>query len=92
MRIKLEYTAQLKRAAAVAAETFEVDEGITLQQIVGNAAENRGEEFQAALFGEGNDLHPSILIFVNNLQVQWSDPLVLHDGSVITLVSPISGG
>ena len=92
MKVIVEYTAQVKKAAGVSKEEFEVSEGTTLQELVKEVAEQHGSSLQAILFPDSNELHPSILLFVSNEQVLWEEPLTLEAHHVVTILSPISGG
>lgn len=92
MKIVVEYTAQVKKAAGVSKEEFEVNEGTTLQELVKKVAEQHGASLQSLLFPDSVDLHPSILLFVSNEQVLWDEPLTLDAHHVVTILSPISGG
>lgn len=92
MKIAVEYTAQVKKAAGVGKEEFEVPEGTTLQDLVKQVAETRADSLKPLLFPEGDSLHPSILLFVANEQVLWDEPLRLEPHHSVTILSPISGG
>jgi len=92
MKIVVEYTAQVKKAAGIGKEEFEVPEGTTLQELVKTAAESHADSLKPILFPEGDDLHPSILLFVSNDQVLWDESLTLEPHQSVTILSPISGG
>jgi len=92
MKIIVEYTAQVKKAAGVGSEEFEVSEKTTLQELVKEVAEQHGPSLKTILFPDSVDLHPSILLFVSNEQVLWDEPRTLEAHNVVTILSPISGG
>ncbi|WP_339732681.1 MoaD/ThiS family protein [uncultured Gimesia sp.] len=92
MKIVVEYTAQVKKAAGVGKEEFEVNEGSTLQELVKKVAEKHETSLKSILFPNSDELHPSILLFVSNQQVLWDEPLTLEPHHVVTILSPISGG
>ena len=92
MKIIVEYTAQVKKAAGVSKEEFEVNEGTTLQELVKEVAEQHGPSLKSVLFPDSVELHPSILLFVSSEQVLWDEPLTLEANQVVTILSPISGG
>lgn len=92
MKIVVEYTAQVKKAAGLSKEEFEVNEGSTLQELVKEVAEQHGPSLKSILFPDSVDLHPSILLFVANEQVLWEEPVTLEPHHIVTILSPISGG
>lgn len=92
MQIKIEYSAQVKRAAGVASDLLAMGDAADLQATIRQAADLRGAAVSAILFPDGEQLHPSILIFVNDEQVRWSENPQLTDGQTVALVSPVSGG
>ena len=92
MQVTVEYSAQVKRAAGVATETFELDDGTTLCQLVSRIAEIRGEALAGTLFNADGELHPSILVFVNDVQILTTENPPLSHHACVTFLSPISGG
>lgn len=92
MQITIEYSAQVKRAAGTATEVLDADDNANLQAVIRQAAELRGKDVASILFPDGAELHPSILIFVNDEQVRWKENPQLSDGQTVALVSPVSGG
>ena len=52
MKVTIEYAAQVKRAAGIAAETVEVDPACTLQELLKRAAERHGEPLRRLLFAD----------------------------------------
>ncbi|WP_417389906.1 MoaD/ThiS family protein [Gimesia sp.] len=92
MKIKVEYTAQVKKAAGTGAEEYEISPGSTLQDLVRQVAETHSTALKPLLFPDTDSLHPSILLFVSNEQVLWEEPLTLEPHQVVTILSPISGG
>ncbi|MCH9652224.1 MAG: MoaD/ThiS family protein [Planctomycetes bacterium] len=92
MKIIVEFTAQVKKAAGVSKEEFEVSEGTSLQELLKEVAEQHGPSLKPILFPDSDELHPSILLFVSSKQVMWDEPLTLESHHVVTILSPISGG
>ena len=91
MRIKVEYAAQLKRAAGVGSEEFELDAPGSLRDLVSCIAEKHGDPLSGLLLDDARRLQPSILVFLGNDQVRGEDT-PLEDGNSVTFLSPISGG
>lgn len=92
MKIIVEYTAQVKKAAGLSREDFQVIEGCTLQELVKQVTEKHDATLKSILFPDSEELHPSILLFVADQQVLWSESLTLQPDQVVTILSPISGG
>ena len=92
MQITVEYSAQLKRAAGTGAETIELADGATLNDLVAAVVAKHDDALQAILVGEGGGVHPSILVFVNDQQIRNDDNCDLTDGTTVAFLSPISGG
>jgi len=78
MKIKVEYTAQVKKAVGTGAEEYEISPGSTLQDLVRQVAETHSTALKPLLFPDTDSLHPSIL--------------TLEPHQVVTILSPISGG
>lgn len=92
MNVTVEYAAQVKRAAGVASELLAVSEQTTAQDLVRQVAAARGGAFADLIFSGDGQLHPSILLFVGDDQIAWSEPVSLRDRDVVTILSPVSGG
>ncbi|MEX0704821.1 MAG: MoaD/ThiS family protein [Planctomycetales bacterium] len=92
MHVTLEYAAQIKRAAGVASETFDLPEGGTVHDLLRRAAEAHGDGLRRLLFDAEGRMHPSLLVFVGDVQVRGSDAATLSPGDRITVLPPISGG
>ncbi|QDU09094.1 MoaD/ThiS family protein [Gimesia aquarii] len=92
MNIVVEYTAQVKKAVGQSREDFQVNDGCTLQELVKQVSEKHESNLKSMLFPDSEELHPSILLFVADQQVLWSEALTLQPNQVVTILSPISGG
>ena len=92
MNVKVEYAAQVKRAAGIASETIEIDAPCTLQDLISNLANKHDDSLRNLLFDSDGNLQRSILVFVGDHQVRWDEQLELNGTEVVTLLSPISGG
>lgn len=92
MQVNVEYSAQLKRAAGVASETIELDDGATLHDLVARIAEQHDDALKPILVAEDGTPHPSILTFLNDSQVRGQEDAALTDGCTVSFLSPISGG
>ena len=92
MQITVEYTAQLKQAAGVAAETVELADAATLQTLFEELSRRHDARLKPLLFDNQGNWQRSVLIFVGDEQVAWDQPVQLARGQTVSLVAPISGG
>lgn len=89
MKVTVAYTTQLKAALGKSEQTLSVETGATVQDAIEELAKVHADAFTQFVLSEGQ-LLPSILLSVNDRQVDATEPLA--DGDVITLLSAISGG
>ena len=92
MNITVEYAAQVKKAAGIAAETLDVPDATTAQGIVRQVADAHGAALSELILDAEGRLHPSILMFVGDDQIAWDTALTLQNSDVVTILSPVSGG
>ncbi|MGH7127677.1 MAG: MoaD/ThiS family protein [Planctomycetaceae bacterium] len=94
MHVTIEYAAQAKRAAGIAAERVELDAPCSVSELLRRRADARGTELRILLFGDDGRLQPSLLVFVGDRQIRGdeADTLRVSEGDVLTVMSPISGG
>jgi molybdopterin converting factor small subunit len=89
MRITVRYLAQLKQAAGIATEVVTSDER-TPHGLLLSLIERHGDALRRLLLDADGEPTATILVFVNDRQVEPG--MELHDGDVVTLLSPIAGG
>lgn len=92
MNITLEYLAQLRTAAGKRSETVTGKEGTTLGAVLAEAATRLGPAFTALVFDGHGNLHPSLLVMLNEEQVVPDRTRTLRDSDRVTLLTPMSGG
>jgi molybdopterin converting factor small subunit len=92
MRVSVRYMAQLRTAAGVAGEAVDLDGPCTASDLAARLAARHGEALRRLLLGADGRLCPMILVFAGDAQVGPDEPLVLKDGDVVTLLSPVAGG
>ena len=90
MQVSVEYTAQIKRAAGRSKDSIELADGATVQSLIESLAGAADEGLKRSLVTSDGRVQPTLLVFVRDEQVRAGDSL--HDGDVVTLLSPISGG
>jgi molybdopterin converting factor small subunit len=92
MKITIHYLAQLKRFAGVSSEVVDAGAGCTLLTLLRQAADRHGGSFRAGVFDAEGRVHPSLLFFIGDKQVQADTAAPLRDGDEVTLLSPMAGG
>ncbi len=92
MNVTVEYAAQVKKAAGIASEQLEIAENATVQEVVLQVAETRGQALADLILDGAGGIHPSILLFVGDDQVAWDPPVALRERDTLTILSPVSGG
>jgi len=92
MQIRVEYAAQLKRAAGMARETVDVPESARLDDLVQRITEQHDAALRNILLDDQGRVHPSILVFIGERQIRRDENCELNDGDVVSFLSPISGG
>jgi molybdopterin converting factor small subunit len=92
MKIRVTYAAQAKVAAGRDSEEIELDEPISVHDLVVRLARQHGAAFgRLALDGRGCP-HPALLVVVGDEQVRPGDHRLLKAGDGVTILTPISGG
>ena len=92
MKVRVEYSAQLKRAIGHASEELEIESGTTAQEVLRQIAKREGGDVESFLIREDGRLSPTVLLCVNDEQVLWSAARALADRDVVSLTTPIAGG
>ncbi len=92
MKITLRYTSQLATAAGTSEEDIEVADGIGLVELLGNISREHGPEFSKFVVNDDGTPVPTLVVAVNDTQVDLRDGLSLEDESEVILITPMSGG
>jgi molybdopterin converting factor small subunit len=92
MNIRVEYVAQMKDAAGVPQEAFEVPADTSVPELLRAVAKRRGERLAGLLLDATGELRPSALVFVGDEQFEADTPAALRDGGTVTIMSPLAGG
>jgi molybdopterin converting factor small subunit len=92
MKLRVEYMAQVKTAAAVGSETVTLKDNAGLVELVRLLAGCHGPGFGAMVLDATGGIAPSIIITVNNEQAYPSDCPLLADGDTVMIMTPMSGG
>lgn len=94
MRIRVQYTAQLRTALGRHAEEVAAGDGATLAELLASIA--AGDDRRAApfLLAASGEVQPSLLLTVNGSAVapREARTLVLRPNDEVVLLPPIAGG
>ena len=90
MRVTVEYFGPARDAAGVVREQVDCDPPCTAQELVTRSARDRSGRL-ASLLLRDDRLSPVLLLAVNDQQVE-SEPAPLHDGDILAIIPPVSGG
>lgn len=94
MKLRVQYTAQLRTAIGCAEEEVELADGINLAELLAHLAANRRGDAAPHLVTGAGEPQPCLLLAVNGSAVSARDARarVMHPGDVVTLMPPIAGG
>ena len=93
MQITIQYESQVRRAAGVTSETIEVPDGCcSIRDCIRTVAAAHEPELKPMLVNSDGEVQPTLLVFLNDIQIVRSSESMLSDGDTLTLMTPISGG
>lgn len=91
MRVTVEYFGPAREAAGVSRAPADCDAPNTAVELIVRLATARGGRLARLLLRDGK-LSPAIMLAVNDEQISASEPSLLQDGDVISVIPPVSGG
>ncbi len=91
MNVTVQLFAQLAVAAGKREHKLSLPTGTSAQDCIRNLASGLGQEFSLIALRD-DALHPTILLFVDDQQIDWNTNTPLHNGSALVLAMPIAGG
>lgn len=91
MKITLELTAQLRELAGSARRVAQVPDDCCVRVALELALEAGPEKVRNTILPAGN-LAPSLILAVDDTQVDLDDPTPLRAGAQLLVLSPIAGG
>lgn len=92
MNVTVDYVAQIKSAAGTDHEAVAVPAGMTLKALLADRAAHHGKAFSRLVFGANGCNRPSLIVALNDEQVDLDSAPALKDGDCLTLLTPMSGG
>lgn len=93
MKVRVQYTAQLRAAVGMSEEVIEISEGQCLADLLNQLATTHSAA-RTHFLTETGQARPSLLIVVNDSAVpaREATTTVLHLDDVVALLPPIGGG
>ena len=92
MKIKVRYTAQLKKAMGRREEFVEIPNGTLIVNLLGVLLQQNKEAFTDIVFDDNGDFLNAVLLILNGQQTSIDSIQSLNENDVITIMSPIAGG
>lgn len=92
IRVRVNYCAQARAAAGVAADDVELDGACTPGDLLAKVAQMRGENLRRMILDGNAKPHPSVLLFVDGEQIPANAAQELKDGDEVEILPPMSGG
>ena len=94
MRLRVQYTAQLRTVVGRTEEEVELPEGSNLAELLLHLASTVRSETAPFLLTAGGEVQPALLVAVNKEAVLSRDAraVLVNSGDVVTLLPPIAGG
>lgn len=94
MKVRVQYTAQLRTAIGRSEEDAELPDGSTLTALLGHLAQRHNHVASHHLLTSTGRAQISLLVVVNDSAVaaHQLDSILLRAGDVVALLPPIAGG
>ena len=94
MRLRVQYTAQIRAAANKSEDEVELPDGSNLAVLIDHLTVRLGREAAVHLVTSSGEPHRSLLIIVNESLIAstQTSATVLRTGDVVTFLPPIAGG
>ena len=94
MKLRVQYTAQLRTAAGRPEEEVDLPDGSTLAALLAHLASRLDEGAAMHLLSSNGQIRPSLMLVVNGAVTLADDAkvAVLRAGDVVLLLPPIAGG
>ena len=93
MQITIQYESQVRRAAGISSETIEVpDDYCSVRACISTVAAAHEKKLKPILVNTDGEVQPTLLVFLNDIQIVRGSESMLSDGDTLTLMTPISGG
>ena len=91
MTVTVRYAAQARQASGVAAEELALSPGAAIAELL-KAAATKHEALRPLVLDTNGKPHRALLLFVNDEQAFAGSAVVLKNGDIVEIMTPISGG
>ena len=92
MKIKVKYTAQLKRAVGRGDEVVDLKENSFIKDLLNLLFQKEKEAFEDMVFSAEGVFLESVLIILNGQQMAYDSSEMLKENDELVIMSPIAGG
>jgi molybdopterin converting factor small subunit len=94
MRLRVQYTAQLRTAVGRSEEEIELPEGSNLAELLLQVASALCRDAAGYMLTSSGQLQPSLLVSLNNgaISTREAGDVLVNSGDVVMLLPPIAGG
>lgn len=94
MKLRVQYTAQLRTVLGCSEEELELPDGSTLATLLAHLVTHHNHVAAPHLVTAAGQTQTSLLVVVNDFAIaaHQSAAVVLRPGDVVTLLPPIAGG
>ena len=92
MKVKVEYTAQLKAIAGVSWEYLDTDEDIDLLKLIDIISGKHGKKLKEYIMTDDGTVLPAMMLAINNERVYANDSVILKEDDTVSFLSPMAGG
>lgn len=92
MRIAVEFTGRIRRAAGVARRELECAPHVHVSDVIVQIAADSDAELAGILLDESGRPRASLVVAVNGEHLVGGEPRMLADGDEVLLLSPVAGG
>ena len=93
MNVTIKYLTLFKKITGKSHETISVKENCTLEEcIIDNVCKKYEQLHDYMIQRDSSKINEKLAFFINSEQVQPSDPIILKNDDVITILTPIQGG
>jgi molybdopterin converting factor small subunit len=92
MSVRLHYASRFASAAGTDREQVELDQPISVRELLESIAERHGNAFRLVTFASDGVLQPALMICVNDEHLLDPAEHLLRDGDEVLVLSAISGG
>jgi molybdopterin converting factor small subunit len=92
MKVFVKYSAQAREATGLGVEEIELDEPITVHDLVLRLSRQHGSAFARLALDANGCPHPSLLLAIGDEQIRPHDSRKVAHGETVTILTPISGG